>query len=155
MLQSGLDDSGRFEIYITGLKQFLEAPFFGNGFYCSEGLVFQHGQGVIPTEGYFLPPRYHNTVVQLLASCGVVGLLGYGFHRYQTIKLFIKNPAPHKTFLAMGLLAHALASLLDCHMFNMGPGLTYGVMLLFAEMLPNIVERDSSGLIQTERPTIA
>ena len=150
MLKSGLDDSGRFDIYITGLKQFLEAPFFGNGFYCSEGLVFQHGQGVIPTEGYFLPPRYHNTVVQLLASCGVVGLLGYGFHRYQTIKLFIKNPAPHKTFLAMGLLAHALASLLDCHMFNMGPGLTYGVMLLFAEMLPNVAKREPKSNLQLD-----
>ena len=155
MLQSGLDDSGRFEIYITGLKQFCEAPFFGNGFYCSEGLVFQYGQEFIPTEGYFLPPRYHNTVVQLLASCGVVGLLAYGFHRYQTIKLFIKNPAPHKTFLAMGLLAHALASLLDCHMFNMGPGLTYGVMLLFAEMLPNVGKRDGLYSTQLQTPTIA
>ena len=136
MVDSGLDDSGRFDIYQIGLKQFLEAPFFGNGFYCSEGIVFQYGQGVIPTEGYFLPPRYHNTVVQLLASCGIVGLVAYGYHRFQTIKLFVKKPAPHKIFLAMGLLAHILASLLDCHMFNMGPGLTYGMMLLFAEMLP-------------------
>ena len=135
MIDTGLDDSGRFQIYLTGLKQFLEAPFFGNGFYCGEGLVFQYGQGTIPTENYFIPPRYHNTVVQLLASCGVVGFAGYGYHRYQTVKLFVKKPAPHKTFLAMSLLAHILASLLDCHMFNMGPGLTYGVMLLFAEML--------------------
>ena len=135
LVDAGLDDSGRLEIYLTGLKQFLEAPFFGNGFYCGEGLVFQYGQGTIPTEGYFIPPRYHNTVVQLLASCGIVGLVAYGYHRYQTVKLFVKDPAPHKTFLAMSLLAHILASLLDCHMFNMGPGLTYGVMLLFAEML--------------------
>ncbi len=135
MLNRGLDDSSRFEIYEIGLKQFLEAPFFGNGFYCGEGIVFQYGQNVIPTEGYFIPPRYHNTVVQLLASGGVVALVAYGFHRYQTVKLFIKNSAPHKTFLAMGLLAHLIASLLDCHMFNMGPGLTYGVMLLFAEVL--------------------
>ena len=136
MLERGLDDSGRFEIYRIGLTQFTEAPFFGNGFYSSEGLVFQHGQENIP-EGYFLPPRYHNTVVQLLASCGAVGLIAYGYHRLQTIKLFLKKPSAHKTFLGMGLLALVLAGMVDCHMFNMGPGLTYGVMLLFAEMLPS------------------
>ncbi len=148
MIDAGIDDSGRFEIYLTGLKQFLEAPFFGNGFYCGEGLVFQYGQGTIPTEGYFIPPRYHNTVVQLLASCGIVGFVAYGFHRYQTVKLFVKNPAPHKTFLAMSLLAHVLASLFDCHMFNIGLGLTYGVMLLFAEMLTAPQEQGAQADVQ-------
>lgn len=138
MLKNGLDDSGRFEIYSYGLKQFLEAPFFGNGFYSGEGYVFQFGVSEYIGTKPFIPPRYHNTVVQLLASCGIVGLTAYGFHRYQTVKLFVKNPAPHKTFLAMGLLAHILASMFDCHMFNLGPGLTYGTMLLFAEMLPSL-----------------
>ena len=40
-------------------------------------------------------------------------------------------------YLGMGLLALVLAGMVDCHMFNMGPGLTYGVMPLFAEMLPS------------------
>lgn len=135
MLEKGLDGSGRMNIYRYGLKQFLEAPFFGNGFYSGEGYVYQFGVADYLVTKPFIPPRYHNTVVQLLASCGIVGLTAYGFHRYQTVKLFIKNPAPHKTFLAMGLLAHVLASLLDCHMFNLGPGLTYGAMLLLAETL--------------------
>lgn len=150
MISQGIKDNDRWNMYSIGLRQFLEAPFFGNGFYGSVGQFGQHGTGVIPEEGYFIPPRYHNTVVQLLASCGIVGFVAYGFHRYQTVKLIVKNPSPHKTILAMGILAHLLASLLDCHMFNLGPGLTYGVMLLLAEMLPNPTQKMATPTLQVE-----
>lgn len=150
MLEKGLDGSGRMNIYRYGLKQFLEAPFFGNGFYSGEGYVYQFGVADYLVTKPFIPPRYHNTVVQLLASCGIVGLTAYGFHRYQTVKLFVKNPAPHKTFLAMGLLAHVLASLLDCHMFNLGPGLTYGAMLLLAETLPTPIPHGEQQMLSAD-----
>ena len=65
-------------------------------------------------------------------------------------KAYIGELNNHKTILAMGILAHLLASLLDCHMFNMGPGLTYGVMLLLVEMLPNPTEKMATPTLQVE-----
>ncbi len=149
MISSGADDHGRFEIYEIGLKQFLESPIFGKGFYGAVDVeVYQHGWNVIPDD-FFLPPRYHNTVVQLLASGGLVALLAYLFHRWQTVLLVVKDPAPHKTFLGLAICAHLVASLLDCHVFNFGPGLTYGIILLCAEMLgrkkqeaPKLLEKE-------------
>ncbi len=135
VITSGASDSGRLSIYLRGLKRFLEAPIFGSGFYASES-IYQYGENVVPAD-FFIPPRYHNTVVQLLASGGVVAFVAYLFHRVQTLQLFFENPAPHKTFLGLAMAAHLLASLLDCHFFNLGPGLTYGIILLCAEMLPN------------------
>lgn len=143
MVATGKKDNGRIEIYIAGLKQFLEAPIFGKGFYAPiedairwpELVGHQYGWENLG-EDYFIPPRYHNTIVQLLASGGVVALLAYGYHRLQTIMLFIRKPTAYKTFMGLAICAHLLASMLDCHFFNIGPGLTYGMILLFAEMLP-------------------
>ncbi len=129
------DDNGRYKIYRYGVEQFLQAPFLGTGFYASVAQVYQHGWENIPAD-FFIPPRYHNTFIQLLATGGVVAMLAYTFHRLQTMKLFFQNPTPKKTFLGLSILGLVLTSLLDCHFFNLGPGLTYGVMLLFAEMLP-------------------
>ncbi len=111
-----------------------DCPLFGVGFY-ETGNLSQYGENLLP-EGYFLPPRYHNTIAQLAGVGGFFALGAYAYHRYQTVKLFTNNPAPHKTFLGLSLCAHLIASLIDCHFFNLGPGLLYGVLLLFAERLP-------------------
>ena len=79
------------------------------------------------------PPRWHNTIIQLLATGGVVCLFGYVVHRVQTVKLFLKNPSGDKTFVALSILALLLTSLLDCHFFNVGPVLLYSAMLAFTE----------------------
>ena len=69
MKHAGWDDSGRFELYKDGLKQFAQSAqsvFLGNGFYAGG-----HRYGNLPADA-FLPPRYHNTVIQLLASGGLI-----------------------------------------------------------------------------------
>ncbi len=136
------DDNGRYKIYRFGIEQFLESPFLGTGWYATVARVYQHGWQNIP-DSFFIPPRYHNTVIQLLATGGIVALAAYAFHRIQTMKLFFRNPTAKKTFLGLCIFAHLLASLLDCNFFNLGPGLTYGLMLLFAEMLPETNPRST------------
>ena len=86
ILDRGTDDNGRIEIYIDAFNQFKTAPIFGLGFY--ECGAFQWG--VYDPES-FLPARYHNTFFQLLASTGIFGLLAYGYHRFETLKLLFKN----------------------------------------------------------------
>ncbi len=129
IIAAGFNDSGRFEIYKIGLKQFLEYPIFGRGFY-STGL-FQWG---VNSETNFLPPRYHNTIIQLLASCGSFGLLGYLFHRIQSAKIILFKLNNERFFIGISILSLLIISLLDCHFFNIGPGFIYGALLLFAEI---------------------
>ena len=129
VIDVGMNDSGRFEIYKDGLTQFLDFPIFGNGFYACQN--FRWGDNTI---GKFLPARYHNTYVQLLASGGMVAFTAYFFHRAQTLWMLFKKRSVEKYFIALCVLGLLLTSLLDCHFFNFGPGLTYSALLLFLEM---------------------
>lgn len=129
VIDRGMNDSGRFDIYINGLEQFFEFPVFGNGFYACE--AFRWGDNSI---GAFLPARYHDTYVQLLASGGMVAFIAYSFHRLQTLRMIFKKRNVEKYFIGMCVLGLLLTSILDCHFFNFGPGLTYSALLLFLEI---------------------
>ncbi len=142
LLRNGLQSAGRIQIYKFGWEQFQNAPFFGNGFYANlRGNVYIFAQEKLPDD-YFLPPRYHNTAIQLLASGGLFAAACYLLHRGQALALFLRRPAPHKTFLGLGILALLISSLVDCHFFNLGPGLTYGMLLVCAERLPHTKRTD-------------
>ncbi len=128
--------NGRFEIFETGFNHFKEYPVFGKGFYSGLDRTHLFSSANLP-EDAFLPPRYHNTVIQLLASGGIVALIAYIYHRVQTVKLVLKDKSPFKYFLGLCILSLLLTSMFDCHFFNFGPGLTYGVMLICIEMMPS------------------
>ena len=129
-----LNDSGRSALYRAGLDVFLNNPVFGEGFYPSDLSVFQSAYWL---SGYdisgFLPPRWHNTVIQLLASCGAIGLAAYCYHRYQTVRMFLKGYSRQKLFIAISTACFLGMSLLDCHFFNLGPTMFYSLALTFAE----------------------
>ena len=127
------NDSNRFTIYKEGLKVFIKYPFFGEAFYPSDFEPW--GFSGLQQFSNFFPSRWHNTIVQLLASCGVVGLVAYGVHRIQTILLFYKNRTIEKAFIAISLICFLAMSLLDCHLFNIGPAFFYSAALVFAENL--------------------
>ncbi len=155
IINAGIKDSGRFQIYEIGLKQFFDSPIFGKGFYApidDAGKYFdvlsghQYGWEKLEGTNFFLPPRYHNTIVQLLACGGIVAMIAYLFHRVQTLLLCLKKPSAYKIFLGLAVSAHLLASLLDCHFFNLGPGLTYGFILLCMEMFSVKREKKPQGL---------
>ena len=118
--------AGRLEIYQNGWQLFQEYPVFGTGFYsCS---AYKWG-----TADSFIPGRWHNTFVQILASCGTVGIIAYIVHRAQTLWLLFRQLNFEKLMIALSVAALLLTSLLDCHFFNIGPGLLYSVLLCFAE----------------------
>ena len=121
ILDRGLDPNYRNEIWGEGLKQFAKYPIFGASFYPTGDVPYDWS--TVASFSSFFPPRWHNTVVQLLASCGTVGLLAYGFHRLQTFRLFWKRRSREHYFLACAILVLLTTSLLDCHFFNIGPTL--------------------------------
>ncbi len=131
LLQMGMDPSSRDMIYEEGLKLFAQAPVFGNSFF-SPGFTPWDWSEVESFSGFF-PPRWHNTIVQLLASCGSAGIAAYLFHRFQTVHLFFKKPCKETMFIACSICALLICSLFDCHLFNIGPALFYSAALAFVE----------------------
>ncbi len=131
LLDMGMDPSHRDTFYIEGIKQFLKYPIFGGSFYPIDFSPWNWATESAVTG--FLPPRWHNTVIQLIACFGAVGLAAYGFHRFQTVRLLLRRRTQEKTFIACSVLALCLVSLLDCHFFNIGPVLFYSSALAFAE----------------------
>lgn len=134
LLSKGMDPSSRDVFFREGLRIFKKAPVFGSSFY-SRGYV-PWDFSTVDTLSALIPPRWHNTLLQLLVSCGLVGVCAYSFHRIQTLQLLCKGFTKEKTFIgcAMGVLL--LCSLLDCHFFNIGPALFYSAALAFGEYLP-------------------
>ena len=130
----GADDSFqmRLDTYVEGFRQFRKYPLLGGSFFpLKEGLYKWASDAT--TFGYLFPPRWHNTLVQLLATGGVVCLAAYIVHRVQTVKLFVKNCSVEKTVIGMSILAMLLTSMVDCHFFNVGPVLLYSAMLAVVE----------------------
>ena len=124
-ISRGLDDNGRFEMYLHGLFNFLENPIFGGGFYSSYATEHMFIA--------FLPYRYHNTIVQMLATCGIVGIISYLYHRYQTIQLLVSKKMISSVFIGLCFVALLMSSMLDNHFFNIYPTFIYSVMLVAVE----------------------
>lgn len=130
LLRRKLNLSGREEIYEEGWRQFLEQPIFGNTFFT---VRYFDPWSTVSAFTDFFPSRWHNTFIQLMASCGCVGLVAYIFHRVQTVKLFVKNRSKESLFIGCAALVMLACSLMDCHFFNIGPVLVYSMSLAFAE----------------------
>ena len=78
-------------------------------------------------------------------------MLAYLFHRTQTVLMVFRNPTPTKIVAALCVAAMLLTSFVDNHVFNMGPGLLYSVLLVFAEKerspQPALLKRKSVKII--------
>ena len=131
MLGYGLDPAERDIGFAAGWKQFLKNPVFGGTFYPNEYRLYTWAT----SESFvsFFPPRWHNTIVQMLASCGIVGIAAYCFHRIQTLRLFLHRFSGKKMFAMVSMLTLLATSMVDCHFFNVGPVLFYSMMLAFVE----------------------
>ena len=122
----------RLETYAEGLRQFLKFPVFGGSFFPLKEDLYQWAYDGT-TFAFLFPPRWHNTLIQLLATGGVTCLTAYIFHRVQTIRLFTKNFSGEKLFVGLSVGALLLTSMVDCHFFNIGPVLLYSAMLAVVE----------------------
>ena len=131
LISRGWQSIERNETYAEGMKQFFRWPVFGGTFYPTEYVPFDFS--MVESFSNIFPPRWHNTFVQMLASCGIVGLAAYVFHRVQTIKLLLRKPNIAKIFISLSIFALLGASMVDCHFFNIGPTLFYSAALAFAE----------------------
>lgn len=121
-------------LLINGLKQFRQYPIFGGSFF-PQGEYVPWDWAELEAFSSFFPPRWHCTLVQIAASCGIVGLAAYAFHRVQTVVLLIRRRSAENLFIGLYILALLAAGLLDNHFFNVGPVLMYSMALAFAEKI--------------------
>ncbi len=131
LLNRGLDPSSRDTIYKEGLALFKKYPIFGASFFSPGYKPWDWSTSAVFSS--FFPPRWHNTIIQLMASCGIAGLGSYLLHRVQTVRMLLRHPSKENTFIACSVLTLVVCSLFDCHFFNIGPTLFYAMALAFAE----------------------
>lgn len=117
-----LNGSGRMKLYKTAWEEFLKAPVFGTGFYSGslEGSAAYNASGLD-----IIPLFYHNTLLQMTASCGIIGLAAYLVHRFQTIISFLSNVTVERSYMAVSMFTLLFLSLLDVHMFDILPTMLY------------------------------
>ena len=135
LTNAGLSSPERMETYHEGINQFLKFPVFGGSFFPVD--YWPYAWATADTFATLFPPRWHNTFVQLLATGGVVCLAAYILHRIQTLRLVLRNCTTEKLLAGMPILALLLASMVDCHFFNVGPVLIYSAILAFVEFQLN------------------
>lgn len=122
-----LSGSFRVELFNLALIKYLKFPVFGVGFSTNMlyAIEFVGLNGVIPL-------MFHNTIAQILSACGTVGIMAYVYHRFQTVRCFIKNRTKERTFLALSLVAFILINLFDNHIFYFFPTMIYSVLVYYA-----------------------
>lgn len=128
-LTKGFDDNGRYEIWKTGIDQFLAHPIFGAGFY-DNGITAEE---ILAWNLEIYPNLYHNTLIQMLGAAGIVGFCAYLWHRFCTVRLVFSKPNLAKTMLAFGMLGLLLFCMLDVLFFITYPLLYYSLFLVFME----------------------
>ena len=130
-LGMGVDPSSRDVFYREGLKLFAQKPLLGNSFYSPGYTPWDFS--TVDALSALIPPRWHSTPLQLLVSCGAVGVIAYAFHRFQTVRLLVRSRSKEATFIGCAVGVLLLCSLFDCHFFNLGPTLFYSAALAFGE----------------------
>lgn len=125
------NDSDRLKMYEIGINAFRDEPIFGKTFYPTDFDIYD--AATLDSFSSFFPPRWHNTIVQILASCGLVGICAYAIHRLSTVVVLLKRRSAVNFTLGLSMAALLLMSLLDCHFFNIGPTLFYSTMLAVME----------------------
>lgn len=135
---NGFEPSGRIEIYEHAIETFYSFPLFGGGFY---GI----NSGLSPDEvgwNAFFPRMWHNTILQVIATGGIICLIAYLIHRIQTVVLVIKKRNTENFFIALSILSLLLMSLLDCYFFQLGPMLLYASAFAFIEHRLPLAKKD-------------
>lgn len=119
--------NGRTRLMKLALAYFNSNPLFGRGFFAG----FESFELVGITDK-FLPTFAHNTVFEILGTCGLAGIITYAFHRVSTVIEFFRKPTQNKFYIAASILTLLLICLGDNYIFYLLPTLVYASALPFA-----------------------
>ena len=114
----------RAKIWAEGLQNFLSAPVFGAGF--AAGMFNEQ------TSSHFM---YHNVVVELLASTGVVGVLAFTVHLKQIIVVAFHKFSLDRLIILFVPLVILGMSMLDNFFFYPNFAMIYALFIAIAEIM--------------------
>ena len=125
--EAGFSGNGRISLLKQSMEYFINAPVFGQGFFLSFGA----DPGFVGLDGV-IPLMAHNTFAELLATCGILGLIGYLLHRIITVVCFIHNTTADRAYVAVSILGLLVLCMFDNHIFYLFPTFFYSCLLCFA-----------------------
>ena len=125
LLRVKTDDAGRKELFIQAWDYFRKYPVFGVGWGGERWI--QNGNNFLL---FFMA---HNTFLQVLGSLGVVGMIAYLFHRFQTLKMVFRKFSIEKCFTALIAFDVLFMSMMDVHVFIVETAMFYSIVLVFLE----------------------
>lgn len=124
-LKNASKDAGRFRTWEDAFSLYLKNPVFGAGFL---GFYREY-----PEKYSFFTAFSHNTIFQLLCACGTFGILGYLYHRAQTIKLFLHKITPIRALFLVQTATLLCMGMLDIAMITPYFTMPYAIILAFLE----------------------
>ena len=125
---TGFADRGRFTLWKQMLSLFTQFPVFGAGF-SALYQINNHAAGSVNLYSALA----HNTVFQMIGSCGIVGVLALIFHRFTTVRMIVKNFTVDRFFVGITLLMFIAIALLDQTFFFPHFVILYSVLLAVGE----------------------
>ncbi|MCR5309400.1 MAG: O-antigen ligase family protein [Bacilli bacterium] len=114
--------NGRIELWKRALLGFKKNIVFGSGFYFN-------GSDPNINLSSFVPFCVHNTILQMLGSCGLLGMISYGIYRITTIIESVKLLNSENYGIFISLLMILIMSLVDIHIFDFFGTAIYVVLL--------------------------
>ncbi len=138
LIDMGLDDHGRFDLWRRAVELFGKAPIFGVGFF---------GFGDIGTSTFIpiLPTMAHNTLLVLLSSMGLFGFVTFIWYRVKLLSPLTKNRTHETNMLLISFLSIIAMSLLDNFVFYIYTMFYYMILQCTAI----IVKEDTASSLRT------
>ena len=80
-----------------------------------------------------MPDMYHNMIVQVIACCGIVGMLALVYHFAQVLNMLIRRVTAERLFYFGTFLMLVGTAMFENHIFHIVPALLYSLNLLLWE----------------------
>ena len=142
---ANMDSTGRIELYIEAFKLFLADPIFGVGL----GYV-----GNITHKPEFAIYWFHSTIMQVIGSMGIIGIIAYTtLYISRGIQLF-KNFSNFNMLLAIAIIGFEAICLIESGTFLPFPTLFLSIFLTAFLEFSNAQESPSTDTIRLVREPI-
>ena len=125
--------SGRADIWKRYFEYFTSNPIFGGGFTVDKIFYVENGMEV--ANGAFSAYSYfaHNTLFQILGSCGIVGLMAFLYHTLTTVIIYFKKPTEKRFIFAFSVFGFVAMAMLDVVFFKPYFVFYYALILIVCE----------------------